>query len=301
MAIAIIAEYNPFHFGHKYQLDYVKKHFPNDEIIVILSGNYVQRGEIAIKSFEERKNIALKFGANKVIELPFEYATQAAHIFAQGAIKIIYQNKIDKLIFGSESNDVDSLFEIANIIKHQNQEYKKKLKFYLKQGFSFPKSNYEALKELTNKEIILPNDILALEYVKQIVENNYPIKVYSHKRTIEYNSDEINGIYTSASNIRKMVWNNQDVSKFGPMDFTTISNKIESYYKDFQTIIRNTSKEKLASNKMISEGMENLFIKNIDSKTYEEFVDKCTSKRYTSSRIKRVILYLLLNKGYPKN
>ncbi|VEU59101.1 nucleotidyltransferase [Mesomycoplasma neurolyticum] len=298
MAIAIIAEYNPFHYGHKYQLDYVKKNFPNDKIIIILSGNYVQRGEIAIKSFEERKEIALLNGADKVIELPFEYATQAAHIFAEGAIKIVNENNIDKLIFGSESNDVESLFEIAKAIYNNSNIYKTKLKFYLKQGLSFPKANFETIKEITNKEIIMPNDILALEYVKQIVKNNYNINVFSHKRTIDYKTYDVNGIYTSASNIRKMVFNNEDVTKFTPMKFDFIPDKIENYYLKFQDIIKNTPKEVLKTNKMISEGMENLFIKNIESKNYDEFVEKCTSKRYTSTRIKRVMLYIILNKGY---
>ncbi|MBY7705733.1 nucleotidyltransferase family protein, partial [Vibrio harveyi] len=87
MSIAIIAEYNPFHNGHIYQLNYVKKHFPNEKIVVILSGKYTQRGELAVADFETRKQFALKFGADEVIKLPFKYATQAAHIFAQGAIE----------------------------------------------------------------------------------------------------------------------------------------------------------------------------------------------------------------------
>ncbi|WGI36955.1 nucleotidyltransferase [Mesomycoplasma lagogenitalium] len=300
MAIAIIAEYNPFHNGHIYQLEYVKKNFPNDKIFVILSGKYVQRGEMAVASFEQRKKIALEYGADYVVELPFEYATQAAHIFASGALKIINDLKIDKIIFGSESNDVNNLIKIAETIYFNEQVYNKLLKANLKNGFSFPNASSKALSELTGEKIIYPNDILGLEYVKAIVFNNYKITPFTLKRTVAYHSQETNNQFASASLIRKMIFANQDVSEYTPMKFNFLPDRIENYYAKFQKIVRETPASELSKNPMISEGMENLFKKNIDAKSYEEFVEICTSRRYTSSRIKRVMLYVLLEKHKEK-
>ena len=128
MAVAIIAEYNPFHNGHIYQLKEAKRRWPNDKIIIIMSGEYVQRGEYAIASFEERKKYALKYGADEVIELPFEYATQAAHIFAKGAVLQAVKEGADKLFFGSESDDPKRLMTISKAIKDNEDQYNKVLK-----------------------------------------------------------------------------------------------------------------------------------------------------------------------------
>ncbi|MCR8613121.1 MAG: nucleotidyltransferase [Mycoplasma sp.] len=294
MSIAIIAEYNPFHNGHIYQLEYAKKNFPNDEIIIIMSGKYVQRGEIAVASFEERKKQAINHGASKVVELPFEYATQAAHIFAEGAINLINNLGIKKILFGSESNDVERLVLIAKTIKDNIDEYNKNLKLYLKTGLSFPKAASSSLNEIIGESITWPNDILGLEYVKAIVNNNYDITPFSLKRTIDYNSETTKNIFASASKIREMIFNNEDVSKYTPMKFIEIPKRIQDYYSEFQDIVIDTSREDLKNIKMISEGMENLFKKHILEETYENFVEKCTSKRYTSSRIKRTMLYVLL-------
>ncbi|MGL4343355.1 MAG: nucleotidyltransferase [Metamycoplasmataceae bacterium] len=295
MSIAIIAEYNPFHNGHIYQLMKTKELFPNEKIIIILSGKYTQRGEIAVASFKKRKKIALKYGADKVIQLPFKYATQAAHIFAKGAVEIINKNKIDKLIFGSETDEIEIFYQIAKSIYNDENGYYQKVKMKMKNGISFPKASAIVLEELNGISFQMPNDILGLEYVKEIVKNDYPIKAYCIKRTINFHSEEINDNFASASLIRKMLDQKQDISLYSPMRIKKVK-KIEDYYPKFQKIVQNTPSEKLAKIKLLSEGMENLFKKNIDAKTYEEFVNRTNSKRYTSSRIKRAMLYVLLKK-----
>ena len=294
MSVGIIAEYNPFHNGHKYQLEEAKRRFPNEEIIVIMSGKYVQRGELAIASFKERSEMALKYGASKVIELPFEYATQAAHIFAQGAVKIAHENGVKKLFFGSESNDPKRLILIAKTIKEHEDKYNKILKSFLKMGYSFPKSAAQALSQLIGSPITLPNDILGLEYCKAIVNNNYDMEVHTLKRTIDFHSEVPNQNFASASYIREQIKAGHDVSQYTPMKFDKEIDRIENYYPEFQKIVRETPAEELEKIQMISEGMENLFKKHIDAPTYDEFVNRTNSRRYTSSRIKRVMLYVLL-------
>ncbi|NQZ65683.1 MAG: nucleotidyltransferase [Mycoplasmatales bacterium] len=294
MSVAIIAEYNPFHNGHIYQLKEAKKRWPNEEIVIIMSGKYVQRGEIAVASFEERSKFAIKHGANRVIELPFNFATQAAHIFAHGAIEIINKEKIDKIFFGSESNNPKRLMLIARTIKDNEDKYNKLLKKYLKFGYSFPKAAATSLEHLIGNPIKMPNDILGLEYCKAIVNNNYDITPHTLKRTISFHSEVPNMQFASASYIRSKIFKNEDVSKYTPMKFEILPERIENYYDEFQEIVKSTSAEKLSKIKLISEGMENLFKKHIDAKSYQEFIERTNSRRYTSSRIKRVMLYVLL-------
>lgn len=296
MAIGIIAEYNPFHNGHKYQLEEAKRRWPNEEIIVIMSGKYVQRGELAIVSFKNRSNIALKYGADKVIELPFKYATQAAHIFASGAIEIANKNNIDKLFFGSESDDPKRLMLIAQTIHNNLDKYNKDLKSYLKLGYSFPKAAAASLTHLIGNPITLPNDILGLEYCKAIVRNKYNITPYTLKRTVDFHSEVPNSMFASASYIRKQIFLGNDVSMYTPMKFNKPIERIEDHYKKFQEIVRNTPADKLKNIKLVSEGMENLFKKHIDAPNMETFIELTNSRRYTSSRIKRVMLYVLLEK-----
>lgn len=293
--IGIIAEYNPFHNGHIYQINQIKKIWPNSTIVVIMSGQYVQRGELAIASFEERKKVALANGVDELYELPFEYATQAAHIFANGAVLEISKYNIEYLVFGSETNNIEDFYLVAKTIKNNNEKYYALLRKKMKEGISFPKANQLVLEELINKSFRMPNDILSLEYVKAIVNNNLNIKAFSIKRIVDFHSEQIIDNITSATNIRKMIFEqNLEYQKYTPMKFNKIPDRIENYYENFKKIVIDTPKEELKNFKLISEGMENLFKKNIDAKTYEEFVERTNSKRYTSSRIKRTMLYVLL-------
>lgn len=296
LRIGIIAEYNPFHNGHIYQINEIKKRWPQSQIIVILSGKYVQRGELAIAPFEVRKNIALQNNVDEVYELPFEFATQAAHIFAQGAIQELNKHNIDYLVFGSETNDIDNFYLVAKTIKDNNDLYYQKIKKAMKTGISFPKANQIVLEELIGKSFTLPNDILGLEYVKAIVNNNYSIKAFCIKRTNDFHSMIPSNNIASATYIRKLIFdNNLEYKQFTPMIFDKVPDRIENYYSNFQDIVKNTPNEELKKIKLISEGMENLFKKHIDAPSYDEFVNRVNSKRYTSSRIKRAMLYVLLN------
>lgn len=296
LRIGIIAEYNPFHNGHIYQINWIKREYPNSTIIAIMSGDYVQRGEIAISSFEERKRVAIEHGIDEVHELPFEFATQAAHIFAFGALQKANELKIDLICFGSETNNIDLFYKIANTIKKNESAYYEILRKKLKTGISFPKASEMTLQELTNTSFKMPNDILGLEYIKAIVFNDLPIKAISIKRTVGFHSYEVKGNIASATHIRNLIHsNNEEYKKYTPMRFNEKPRVINDLYPKFQKIIRETPSEEIAKIKLVSEGIENLFKKNIEEKTYDEFVNKVNSKRYTSSRIKRTMLYILLN------
>ena len=294
MSIGIIAEYNPFHNGHIYQINYIKKNFPGEKIIVVMSGKYVQRGEIAIASFRKRKQVALKHGVHKVVELPQKFVLQAAHVFAQSAVSLLNKHKVSKIVFGSETNNIDLFYNIANTLKDNFEEYNKQLKLNLKGGNSFPRASALTLENMCGKSFQMPNDILGIEYVKAIINNDYKIQAICIKREVGFHSDEIKGNMASASKIRKMIFDGENISKYSPMIFKKTPKRIEDKYSKFQKIMKTKPLSEIASINLVSEGIENLFYKNIDEPTYEAFVNKVNSKRYTSSRIKRIILNILV-------
>ncbi|UUD37194.1 Protein of uncharacterised function (DUF795) [Mycoplasmopsis californica] len=298
--LGIVVEYNPFHNGHIFQLEYAKKHFPCHDIYLFMSGKYTQRAEINILPFRTRVKIAKKFGVKKVIKLKQKYVIQAAHIFAKHAILMMKKHHINSLLFGSETNDIDVFKKTANVICSEDSNFRATLKSYLKQGFSFPRANNEALKEIFGREFIMPNDILGLEYVKAIYKHKLSIEPFCHKRTNDFHAKIPNGVYASATYIREQLvqGNYEEASKYTPVKLKTKFPKIQDKFKRFKEILRKTDNTDLAQIPLVSEGIENLFKKHIDAKTYEEFIDRCNSKRYTSSRIKRVMLAILL-KQFP--
>lgn len=299
--IGIIAEYNPFHNGHILQINWVKEKFPKAKVVVVLSGNYVQRGEIAIAPYERRKQICMDHGVDEVHELDFWHATQAAHVFAQGAVAKMNELKVDAIVFGSESNNVEDFYLVAQAIYKDENKFYELVRKEMKQGISFPKANELACKELIDKSFVLSNDILGLEYVKAIVKNKYDIKAFCIKRNVGFHSDETIGNIASATHIRKLIYaNNQSYKQFTPMVFDQIPDRIENHFNEFKNIVNSLTKEELKEIHLIDEGMENLFKKHINKvDTYDEFVNVCNSRRYTSSRIKRAMLYVL--KKIPKN
>ncbi|WP_173402251.1 nucleotidyltransferase [Metamycoplasma canadense] len=298
LKIGLIAEFNPFHNGHIFLLNKIKEKYPNSKIIVALSSNYTQRGEIALVPFTKRKKICKKFGVNKVIKLDFETSTQAAHIFAKGSIEKLKKLKIDLLFFGTtDTDDINKYINATKTISKNIDLYNQKVKYFLKQGRSFIYSCYEALKDFISEENI-PQDILGFEYTKYIINNNLNIKLDCIKRSIAHSNTETNGVYASGTKLRSMIKENKDISLFSPLKIKKFK-KIENTYLKFKKIVKKMSTTKLSKIALMSEGMENLFKKNIEAKSYDEFIQLCTSKRYTSSRIKRVYLYVL-KKKYKK-
>ncbi|MBR2248187.1 MAG: nucleotidyltransferase family protein, partial [Bacilli bacterium] len=204
-SVGIIAEYNPFHNGHLYHLKKIKEMYKDDTVILVLGGNFTERGDVSIIDKWNKTEIALKAGIDLVIELPFPFATQSADYFSYGAITILEKLKVDRLVFGSESDNLD---DIKLIAKEQinNPEFEKLVKVYSKLGENYPTALSKALKDLTNKSIKDPNDLLAISYIKTIIENNYNIEPISIKRTNNYHSLEIENI-SSATSIRNAIIN----------------------------------------------------------------------------------------------
>ncbi len=210
--VGVIAEYNPFHNGHLYHLQMAKELTGADAAVVVMSGNYVQRGAPAVMPKHIRCEMALNAGAAAVIELPVCYATGSAEYFAAGAISLLDRlGCIDSICFGSECADLPTLQKIADIVSEEPEGYRKKLQEELKKGLSFPHARQAALLDRLNGELpedLLkqPNNILGIEYLKALRQKKSPIRAYTIQRKFSaYHEENLTGTYSSASAIRKLL------------------------------------------------------------------------------------------------
>lgn len=298
--IGIIAEYNPFHLGHLYQINKIKEIYPDSIIIAIISTNFTQRGDISIINKWNKTKICLDNNIDIVLELPYTYATQSADIFANGALKILNSMNIDTLVFGTEKDNINELIELAKI-QIDNKEYDNIVKNYLSKGLNYPTAMSKALENISNIKIDKPNDLLALSYIKEIIKNNYKITPISIKRTIDYHSSDIVNNITSGSNIRTLIQEKKDITNYIPTyPINYIENKLNLNYAYpylKYSIIKNINS--LDKYLTIEEGIENRIKKYIyECNNWQSLVMKIKTKRYTYNKINRMLTHILL--GYTK-
>ena len=314
MVLGIIAEYNPFHNGHLYHLLKSKEETGADSVIAVIGGNFTQRGESSLIDKWTKAEIAIANGIDLVIELPVTYATSSAENFADGAIKLLNSLKIvDTISFGTESKDLNKLNIVANILYNEPKEFKTILEKELKKGSSFPKARDEALVKYLNDNsysniISSPNNILGIEYLKALKKYKSNIKPICIKRkNTGHLSTEYNGEIASATAIRNLIKKN-DFKKIKtfltPSSYTILLDEIKnghfvSDFSLFENIIiynlRNMTKDEISNLPDVSEGLENLIKKAANScNSIDEFVNIVSSKRYTETRIRRILLYSLL-------
>lgn len=314
--LGIIAEYNPFHNGHLYHLTESKKAVNAGYTVAIMSGNFVQRGDTSLTNKWIKTKMALQNGVDLVIELPTIYSVSSAENFASGSVKILNSLKIvDYLSFGTELCDVNLLNEFAEVLYTEPKEYVSILNHELGKGFSFPKARENALLMYLNdirryaNILSSPNNILAIEYLKALKQENSSIIPFSIKRNkVDYNSTEIVDGFASATAIRKIALTNDvwSLRKAMPMpsfdlmyDQLRAGKTVPNLSRFEHEIIYNLRKmtlEEIADLPDVSEGLENL-IKNAANScnTIQELVSIIKSKRYTETRIRRILVYCLLN------
>lgn len=293
--IGIICEYNPFHNGHLYHLEKIKEKDKDATIILVLGTSFSQRGEISILNKWEKTEIALFYGVDLVIELPFIFATQSADFFAKGAIEILNHLHCEEIVFGSESNNIEELNLL--IEKSKDQEYEKIVREYLNNGTNYPTALSKALKKLTNKTVETPNDILAFSYLKQIKEINKNIKATSIKRTNNYHEKELTEKIASATAIRENLKEKKDISYYIPEKTKEVLERKEREYdqKYFDFLkYKILSEEHLEKYQTVEEGLENKIKKDIkEAESLEELIKKVKTKRYTYNKIKRMFTHIL--------
>ena len=229
LKIGIVAEYNPFHNGHLYQIRKIKEIFGEDVlIVVVISGDFVQRGEISFLDKWEKTHVSLGCGVDLVVELPLYYSIQNAEIFSRMATKILDYLGIDIQVFGAEEENIEVLQKVLELQKRQ--DYKDKLMEYMKKGNSYSTSQRLALKEYNLDGIVKSNNILALEYMREIENSNLKIKPYIIKREIsEYNEENVSEDreeFASASFLRNELEKILDKFSEEKFDFEKIKNSI---------------------------------------------------------------------------
>lgn len=294
MAVGVIAEYNPFHNGHQYQINKIKELFPKEEIILVLSGNYTQRGDVSIINKWKKSEIALKAGIDLVIELPFVFATQSADLFSDGAITLLEKLKVDKLVFGSESDNLEELETIARC-QIENEDFDKLVKIYSKFGNNYPTAISNAIYDLTGKKIDAPNDLLGVSYIKTILKNNYQIEPFCIKRTNNYHDNTISSI-SSATAIRKALEERQDIQDAVP-DFVLPYLQHLHFREDYFPLLKYKimTDDNLSSYQTVEEGIDNKLKKEVPNcYNYQELIDKVKTKRYTYNKISRMLLHILV-------
>ena len=294
--IGIICEYNPFHNGHLYHISKIKEMFDDSLIILVMSGNFTQRGEASIIPKYSKCDIALLSGIDLVIELPFIFATQSADVFAKTSIEILDKLNVDYVVFGSETNDINKLTMLAKT-QINNKKYDKLVKEYLDKGVNYPTALSKALYQLTDKKIDKPNDILGVSYIREILKLNSNITPICIKRSNDYNSIELNDNITSASSIRYALSNGDDVKNYVPeYVYGCLKNPIftKNYFNllKYKIMTENTLEEY----QTVDEGIQNRIKKCIiKSKDLDDLILKVKTKRYTYNKLSRMFIHILCN------
>ena len=280
----IITEYNPFHYGHQYHIDKAREITQCDLLICVMSGHFVQRGEPTILNKWIRTESALKCGIDIVCELPYPFVVQSAKHFADASVRILQLMGCTDIVFGSESNDIESLKLMAELPINVDG-----LKENLNMGMGYPKA-YGLVQGSFH-----PNDILGIAYLKAISTTN--ITAHSIQRTNQYHETNLDHSIASATAIRKAVFGGKDVSKYTPSHNVLTQKKIvnwEKYFDYLKTKILTLDKEDLHSIFLMDEGLENHFKKQIKhANSFEEFIQNSIGKRYTKARIQRACTHLL--------
>ena len=313
--LGIIAEYNPFHNGHLYHLQESKKQTGSTYTVAIMSGNFTQRGSTSIIDKWSKAEIALYCGIDLVIELPVLYSISSAENFADGAIKILDSLKVvDYLSFGAETADIPTLQQIAEVLYTEPRKYKTFLSHELRKGLSFPKARENALMMYLNdirrftNVISSPNNILGIEYLKALMKyksNIQPVAI--HRSLVGYNDLEYTDNMASSTAIRNIIKNNGfDILRNvipEPSYSILIKNikqghivpDLSTFEKEIIYNLRKMDVSQIAELPDVSEGLE-FALKNAANScnTLNEFLNIIKSKRYTTTRIQRILVYSLL-------
>ncbi len=322
--LGIVAEYNPFHKGHLYHLNQAVQLIQPDYTIAIMSGNFTQRGEPTIIDKWARTRMALENGIELVLELPTLYACQTAELFAAGAIETLHQTGlVTHIAFGSEYHNIEHLKKIAGILAEEPEGYRKLLKSYLNQGLSFPAARLEAIKhyildtqeddnlssQIIDQILKGSNSILAIEYLKALIRLKSSIQPIIIPRVgSSYNADVIEGEFSSATAIRKAILSGQKLDTISHT-LPNISLKIlkdsinhgrgpismNSFEQLLLGMIRQASPSEIASWMDVEEGLENRIKRYaLECTSIEDFLLKAKTKRYTYTRLQRILIHGLL-------
>ena len=313
-ATGIVVEHNPFHNGHFYHIKESRNKTASDIIIAVMSGNFLQRGEPALVDKWSRSEMALKAGVDIVIELPYVFATAQASDFARGSIALLEAIGCDSFCFGSEEGSIEPFANTYEVITSHQQSYQNLIKQYMKLGLSYPKALNEAYAEVTKDsnlplvDLSKPNNILGYHYVEAAFQMDARMEPFTIQRIVANFHDDVDESQSiaSATGIRKAIFEEGSIgelAKFMPLtsldQLLAWKNSVGVFgsWPQFWpmlrlTIIRSSLKE-LASYAEVTEGIEHLIYEAaIKSETFEDFMTRVKSKRYTWTRIQRMLTHI---------
>ena len=316
--VGLITEYNPFHNGHLYHIEKAKEVSGADTVIVVMSGDYVQRGTPAFLPKHIRAKMALDAGADMVLELPLSYATASAEIFALGAVSILSDlNVVDTLCFGSESADTKSLLHASDILCEESFEFKTLLQKELRKGYSFPAAREAAFLALTKDSslchtIATPNNILGIEYIKAIKALNNRLVPLAIKRiSSTYHDTNLTGNISSATAIR-LLFSKENFSDITSVLSTQVPDfalhslrdnfkkRYPVFFDDFSLLLKDKllqhTKDSLLELLDITPDLAAKIIKHQNQYiSASQFSNLLKSKNLTHTRINRSLLHILLS------
>ena len=283
-ACGIIVEYNPFHHGHEYHIERARALTGCDVLVAVMSGNFVQRGEPAILDKWKRAETAVRHGVDLIIELPYPWVTQSASHFAQGAVTLLKQAQVSALVFGSESNNLQELMEIAAMPINPDH-----LKESMGEGLAFPKAYGLWAKAM------LPNDILGVAYLKQLQDSS--ITPYTIQRTVGYHDTDLQGPIASAKAIRLAANEGYYSNEQTPMAEALENGprvQLSQFYPYLRTLLLTMPTSDLKTYFLFCEGIEVHLAHCAEvSPDWDSFINASVNRRYTRSRIQRTCLQLL--------
>ena len=316
--VGLITEYNPFHNGHKYHIAKAKELANADYAIVVMSGNFVQRGAPAIMPKHLRSEASLKSGADLVIELPVCYATGTAEQFAYGALSLLEKlGCVDAICFGSECGDIESLKSLAKILCDEPAEYKENLQFNLRSGMSFPLARQKAIQAVCDSSHLTelleqPNNILGIEYLKALYRLGSNIEPLTIRREAShYHDTELQEQFSSASALRGTISDGNFAQLYGQIPSECMLSledgyevRYPVYANDFSLLLKykllNETSMSLVEYADGSEELANRIINRLnDYVSFEQFCELLKTKEITYTRISRALIHILL--GVKKN
>ncbi|KAA0966617.1 nucleotidyltransferase [Sporosarcina sp. ANT_H38] len=321
-AIGIIVEYNPFHNGHHYHAKQAKKMTNSDIVIAVMSGNFLQRGEPAFVDKWTRANMALNNGVDIVLELPYAFATANAPTFARGAIQLLDAAQCNAFCFGSEDGAIEPFERSLRLIEQAGENYESTVKEAVSRGLSYPKALNEAYHSAANSSTIegtladlsKPNNILGFHYMEAANTIGSAMKAVTIPRIVaQYHDDAIEGNHiASATGIRKSFFGSDtlgSVTDFIPDATREILQGWQeehqsfgnwpSFYPQLRFTILREGPERLAMIADVTEGIENLLYRAAaNNGTFEGFMDQVKSKRYTWTRLQRMLTHIFTGFTY---
>ncbi len=304
----IIAEYNPFHNGHEKHILLSREKTGADLIVCVMSGSFVQRGQPAIFDKWTRAACAVKCGADAVLELPLLYSLQSAEGFAAGGAALLNVIGAHDISFGCETDDLQMLSSIAKKLSRETRAFRRSLKEYLEQGLSFPDARSKAAFPDAPPQAGMPNSILAIEYLKAINRQRSKLVPCAVKRIGEaYHSVDTSTLFSSATAIRRAFADNNLETAYNSMPKAAkeyislqLSNGLipvspACFDKELLYRLRLGGTAYIKTLHEVTEGLENrIFEAAKVCNTTEELIDKIKTKRYTYTRISRILAYALL-------